>query len=266
MKKNDTLTLLAVGAICWILRVVTHEVIGHGGSNLFFGGKAISVSTMFFKASQPDFSFLQQKVFIASGSIINLILGFTSFYFFKKQKTKNSWKGYFLWITSIIFILNTGGYIAFSQFLSSGMDWSVFLKGLSPLWLWKTLELIVGVSLIYVGFKIAVNYKRVFFFKGITNRYEKKILVLPYISATLVSVIAALNMVSDNLGLLVLGAFGNSFFFLSPMLIAAFIKVPTTLNKEIADKPTLTRNYWLISIASFLTLLFILVLSREIYF
>ncbi len=266
MKKNDYLTFLAVGAICWILRVVTHEIIGHGGSNMLFGGKAISVSTMFFKAEQPGFSFLQQKIFIASGSIINLILGLTAFYIFNKLKTKNSWKGYLLWMVSIIFILNTGGYIAFSQFLSSGMDWSIFLKGLSPLWLWKILEIIIGISLIFVGYKIAVNYKKTFFFKSITKQQEKNILILPFISATLVSVLAALNMVSNNLGLLILGAFGNSFFFLIPMVIAAFIKVSPNLNKEIAHNPTLTRNHWLIFIASFFSILFILVLSKEIYF
>ncbi len=264
MKKYNSLTLISIGALSWIARVASHEIIGHGGVNYFLGGKAKSVSAMYFKAEQVGFSFWQQKLFLASGSIVNIIFGLTSLIVFYQLKNRSNLLGYTLWVFSIMCLLNTGGYISFSRFLSSGMDWSQFLINLNPQWLWYLFELIIGVALIATGSLFTYKGIGEFLEKGSTRIDRYKLLLFPYMASILISVATSFMIPTENRALLVLGAFGNSFFFLisMPIVTAMKSKRVQTGQKDIV----IAKNNWIIGSACLISILFIYYLGRGIDF
>lgn len=95
MKKLDTLTIISLAAMVWAIKMISHEIIGHGGAVLLFGGTPISVNAMFFEYDIPNATFWQQKFINANGSFINILLAVISVFWISKLHQPKSWKGYF---------------------------------------------------------------------------------------------------------------------------------------------------------------------------
>lgn len=265
MNKNiDLIHIILLAGLCWSTLLIGHELLGHGGAVLLIGGTPISIDAMYFDSSIPDATFWQEKFVRANGSFVNIFFAFAAMFWISRLGQISSWKGYFLWLVIMMNCFEAGSYIAFGRFIHPGMDWAKILDNLEPVMLWKTLEMLLGLSLIIAGFYFGRKYH--YFFldsKSSLMKQKLKIFVLPLFIATLLSVSAALIMPTDDRLLMVMGGIGNSLFFLIGMLLLAF--VPTSKEK-IKESARLKRNPFLLIISLLLIGLYLFVMSPGINF
>lgn len=224
MNKNiDLLYIVLLSGMCWSLLIVGHEILGHGGAVLLVGGTPISVDAMYFVQDISNVTFWQEKFVRANGSFINIIFAGIAMIWLSRLKNKSTWMGYFLWLVILMNCFQSGNYIAFGKFIHPGMDWAMILENLEPALFWEIIEMTLGISLIIAGFYFGRKYH--YFFldsKSSLGKQRLKIFVIPLLTATLLSVSAALIMPADDRILMVWGGIGNSLFFLLGMLILAF--------------------------------------------
>ncbi len=234
-KKIDLLYIILMAGMCWALLIVGHEIIGHGGAALLVGGELISVNAMYFDHDISNATFWQEKFVRANGSFINIIFVLIAVVWISRLKNKSTWFGYLLWLIIMMNCFQAGNYIAFGKFISPGMDWAIILNNLEPRMLWGTLEMCLGISLIVLGFYYGRKYHYYFLdLKSSLLKQRFKIFGIPVLTATLISLSAALVMPTDDRLLMIWGGIGNSFFFLTGMLVLVFIPTSKEKIKEIS--------------------------------
>ncbi len=260
---NKTISIfhiILLSSLSWSLLIIGHEILGHGLGALIVGGTPISVDAMSLSYDVSEATFWQKKFVTANGSFINIIFIIIAVLWISRLKNKSTWLGYFLWLTIMMNCFQSGNYIAFGKFIHPRMDWGakIFDK-LEPALFWEILVMSIGVLLIIVGFYF--GRKHHYFFinsKSSLIKQRFKIFVLPLIIATMLSVIAAFIMPTDDRLLMVWGGFGNSFFFLTGMLILAFIP---TKKLKIIDSVTLKSNSILLIISILITSFYLFLMS-----
>jgi len=267
MKKLDMVTIIAVSVIAWIVLIISHEVIGHGGAAYINGGKLAYFDSMFAKFAAPEggFSFWQKKFNTAAGSLLNVLMMFGAVVWFIKMKKKQSWLGFGLWVFVLYTAFQSGCYIAFSQFLHTTMDWQKILIGLEPLWLWKTTELIVGIILITFGFWFGRKYHYEFLASEQSIKVQKaKVIITPWLAASVISTAAAF-IVPINADtprwLMVLGGMGNSFNFLMFMM---FLSLKPSKKEKAILSESLARNIPIIVVGAIMVILYVVVFGKGI--
>ncbi len=264
MRKIDLFTLICISGLSWSLLMVGHEIVGHGGAVLLIGGTPIAVDAMYFEQDISMASFWQEKFVRAAGSLINILLAVLATIWLSNLRQKDNWKGFTLWIILMMNFFNAGSYIAFARFIHPGMDWAMFLHELEPAWFWETSEIIFGLSLVMTGLYFGRKFHYYFLDSdGSIIKQKLKILVIPLLTATTLSVTAALIMPTDDQFMMLMGGIGNGFSFLIGMLILALI--PSSRGK-ITNISTLRFNP-IIIIISLLTIgFYIFGMSRGIRF
>ncbi len=208
MKKLDMATVIAISAIAWIVLIISHEVIGHGGAAYINGGKLAYFDSMFARYIAPDggFTFQESKFNTAAGSLLNVIMMVGAAVWFVKMKHRQNWLGFGLWVFVLYATFQGGCYIAFSQFIYKTMDWHRFLIGLEPQWLWRTTELIVGIGLIAFGFWFGRKYHYEFMTSEQSIKVQKtKIIITPWLVASIIGTAAAFFVPTDTRWLMVMG-------------------------------------------------------------
>ena len=162
-------------------------------------------------------------------------------------------------ITTIINSLQAGSYIAFGRFIHPGMDWPR-ITAEAPPGPWNILVTAVGVVLVTVAFWAGWRYMPLFLPRRGSSKWQRmRLLLTPYLTATVVSVAAALLVPSDDRLMMVMGGIGNSLFFLAPMLLIAALP---TRPAQPADGDLLLSSRWLIVASTAVaTLLYTFVLA-----
>lgn len=263
-KKTDLLYIILLAGLCWSLLIVGHEILGHGGATIVVGGELISVNAMYFDHDLSNVTFWQEKFVRANGSFINIIFAVIAVFWISRLHNKSTWLGYFLWLVIMMNCFQTGNYIAFGKFISPGMDWAMILNNLEPALLWGILEMCLGISLIIFGFYYGRKYHYYFLdSKSLLIKQRLKVLGLPILTATLISVSAALIMPTDDRLLMIWGGIGNSLFFLTGMLILVFI--PTSKEK-IKETLPFKKNPRLLIVSIILIGFYLFVMSPGINF
>ncbi len=267
MKKLDVITIVSISAIAWIVIIISHEVIGHGGAAYINGGKLAYFDSMFAKFVEPagGFTFWQQKFNTAAGSLLNILMMVGATVWFTKMKKRQTWIGYGLWVFVLYSTFQSGCYIAFSQFLHTTMDWQKILIDLEPLWLWKSTEIIVGFSLIAFGFWFGRKYQYEFMTSEQPIKVQKTIIIItPWLIASIISTSAALFVpinAETPRWLMVFGGLGNSFNFLMFML---FLSLILSSKAKALLTGSLDRNVPIIIVAVFMVILYVFVFSQGI--
>ena len=268
MKKLDFKTIIAISAIAWIVLIISHEVIGHGGAAYMNGGKLAYFDSMFARYISPDggFTFWQSKFNTAAGSLLNVLMMIVATVWFFKMKNKQNWIGFGLWVFVLFAAFQSGCYIAFSQFLHTSMDWQTILIDIEPQWPWKIAELFVGLGLIIFGLWFGRKYHFEFMTSAQSIKVQKaKIIITPWLVASIISTAAAFVVpiqANTPRWLMVLGGFGNSFNFLIFMLFLFLIK-----SKK--EKARLTESFDMnvptIIIGAVMVILYVFVFGRGVH-
>ena len=224
--KRNTWTIIAISAIAWIVLILSHEVIGHGGAATLNGGSLAYFDAMNARYIPPEggFTYWQSKFNTAAGTLINLMMMAVATIWFTRMKNRASWLGFGLWIFVLFSAFQNGCYIAFSQFIYKSMDWHRFIMDLQPLWFYRVLVLVIGTSIIGFGCWFTHKY-HVEFLDATGKRLRQKVsmLIIPWLTASLIGTAVAFLVPTEHRLVMVLGGMGNSMNFLIFMPILALI-------------------------------------------
>jgi len=256
------LTAIAIGMLCWAIITTGHELIGHGGACLATGGKPLSFNAMYFHGTEAS-SFFVGKIRTASGSAFNVTAAFFGVFLIGRLSKPRAWFGYFLWIFALINLFQAASYILFSRFIHPGMDWAAFLESLNPAWLWHVILTLVGGFLFGAAVVIVRKFQPLFLDRDASSlRFRLKLMAMPYLGAGLTATFASLMVPTDDRILLVLGAVGNSFYFLLPLVLLPFW--PPKKDKMLSEPPNLQFNLAWIIVGIITALFFVFVIGPGI--
>ena len=256
------LTAMALSAFAWMLLMAGHEALGHGVACVSLGGEAISLDAMYFSCS--DLSPLwKDQLYRAAGSLFNVLIAVLSVLALRRIANPRSWVGYFLWISAVLNLLQSGSYIAFGRFIHPGMDWAMIVSSAPSSEAWGVIVTVVGVLLLVCGLLVGRVYAPLFLSPNAPVWKQKsRLLMTPYLTATVVSVAASLFVPSDDRLMMVMGGIGNSLFFLAPMLL--LLAWPTKARRLPPDEPSLPARRGTIVVALVATLLYVFVIAPGI--
>lgn len=218
------LTAFAVGALCWIVLMVGHEVVGHGGACVSLGGDALYVDAMYFKCSELT-PLWKDQLYRAAGSLLNLLIAVVCWLSLRKLRRPTGWLGYFLWVSVLINLLQAGSYVAFGRFIHPGMDWPMIIQAGAP-GPWAELTLAAGFLLLVLALWFGIAWIPKFIFDSGSLWVQKLRLILPpYLAAAAVSITASALVPGDDRMMMLMGGIGNSVGFLFPILFILLVPV-----------------------------------------
>ena len=121
----DSLTVVAIGILAYMLGDVLHEGLGHGGACVLAGGKPLVLSSVAFECSSDT------RLVMAGGTLINLVAA--AIFFTLGRLTNSSYPRfkYFFWISMTVNLFSAAGYFLFSGIGGIG-DWRTSFKDLAP--------------------------------------------------------------------------------------------------------------------------------------
>jgi len=247
-------TAIALSTFVWVLLMAGHEALGHGVACVSLGGEAISLDAMYFSCS--DLSPLwKDQLYRAAGSLFNVLLAGLSVLALGRIANPRSWLGYFLWTSAMLNLLQSGSYVAFGRFIHPGMDWALIVSSAPSSRTWGVIVSIVGLALLVCGLVVGRLYAPLFMTPDASAwRQKLRLLMTPYLTATVVSVAASMFVPSDDRFMMLMGGIGNSLFFLAPILL---LLAPVMQKELLSDGPSLPARPGIIMAALVVTLLYI---------
>jgi hypothetical protein len=147
----DWLTVIAIAMLAYVVTVAFHELGGHGGACVAFGGVARTLGAYYFACDDRGMSSAHVRLVAAAGNTANLVMAAIAFPLVKQAR---SWYGkWFWWLVFTVSLLDWSGYFLFSGFSGIG-DWggepSGVFHGIAPRWVWRIALVVAGV-LLYVA-------------------------------------------------------------------------------------------------------------------
>ncbi len=135
----DLWTLAAAGALAAVTADILHEALGHGGACVLTGGTARVLSTVHFDCSRDT------ALISAGGTLANFVAGLLC-WIALRFISRASRVRYYVWALMTLNLLGGAGYFLFSGIGGIG-DWADVIRGLQPVWLWRTLLTVIGAVL-----------------------------------------------------------------------------------------------------------------------
>jgi hypothetical protein len=245
-----------------MLLMAGHELLGHGGACVSLGGQALAVDAMYFTCSEIEPAG-KDLVYRAAGSIFNVLLAAVCLITLRRLAEPRGWLGYFLWVSAILNLLQSGSYVAFGQFIHPGMDWAMIVAAAPAALPAAGLAFGAGVGLIVSGLLAGKRFEPLFLTSGEPmGRQRRRLVLTPYLSASAVSIAASLFVPSDDRMMMLMGGIGNSLFFLWPMLL--LLAWPVREDRLLAGGPNWRPRPALVAVAAVVTAIYVLVVSAGI--
>ncbi len=145
------LPTIAIACLGFISACVAHEVLGHGGVCLARGDRITLLTSVYFHCSQDT------TITTAAGNLMNLAVATTCFALLR-FRFSSGWR-LLLVFAAAFNAFWACGYIILSA-VTDGGDWAFVLRDLSlnPLWLWRGLMALSGVTLYYVAIRLVASH------------------------------------------------------------------------------------------------------------
>ena len=143
--KPDWVTIAAIGVVVYLLKNVAHEGLGHGLTSILLGGKPVALSSAWWSGDLSALSAWQVRAVKAGGTVMNLVLGLACALAAHRYRRRNHLR-YGLWLCAVVSLLMGGGYLMVDPLGGFG-DWTAFVKGLEPAWLWRAGLTATGVGI-----------------------------------------------------------------------------------------------------------------------
>ena len=252
---DDALTICAISIVAGILTNVLHEGVGHGITALLRGAKSGLLTTVAWSST------FDSRLVEAGGTLANLAAALIFWFALRRAKDAAMPTRYFLLITCAFNLFAGTGYFFFSGVTNFG-DWAAVISGLHPHWLWRALLAVVGASSYYAAvIVVGIALVRCV---GIPRQQQgrlRKLTILPYFSAILLASVAGLL---NPLGIQLLwqSALPATAGGQSGLLWLQYYIPRQTERMRTPEQ--LARSYVWIGVASFLGLVYVVVLGRGI--
>lgn len=252
--KDDTLTICAISLLAAMIADVLHEAVGHAALAVLLGAQSGVLSTVAWSSPFPS------RLVAAGGTLVNLAAGAIFFLWLRRAKEATVSMRYFLLLSMVFNLFDGTGYFFFSGVTNFG-DWAQVIANSHPHWLWRITLVVLGIAA-YYGAVVLLGETFVRDL-GISANDPRltKLSVIPYLSAVvLVTVSGLFNPIGIKLVFLsalpaTAGAYCGLLWFryyISKQL------VPSRATENIV------RNYFWISTAVILAVVFIGILGRGI--
>jgi hypothetical protein len=191
--RTNLWTVVAIAVVAYAADDMVHEVCGHGLACALTGVRALSLSSVALQTGASN------RFVAAAGSIMNVVVGFLSFWLFHRARTFGTAR-YFLWLFASINLFNGTGYLLFSGLLGIG-DWSVVIAGLKPEGFWRGLLAGGGMGLYLASVRFSARAMTSLVRKGDVDRSDVGRLLFPtYVAGGLLLVAAsAFNRIDPSL-------------------------------------------------------------------
>jgi hypothetical protein len=131
VRKDDLWTLVAIGVLAYMIPNVLHEGLGHGGVAWLYGAHRITVTSTYMEAG------FDNRWILAAGTLVNLAFGLLGVAVLRGMRGASMPLRFFVWSVTAFNLLLGTGYFLFSGIGGIG-DWAEWMKGLSPIWGWRT--------------------------------------------------------------------------------------------------------------------------------
>ena len=162
-RNNDIMTLGSLGIIAYSFTFYCHEIIGHALTMRFLGQKHMVLTTAYIISPDPIISPFgtenAQRLISAMGTLSNFLAGII-FYWFYKISSRRKWSvqsRYTLWLMMAINLFFGSSYILYSGIFGVA-DWADVIVGLPGQSFLRYVEIICGVSLCYISYRLAKIY------------------------------------------------------------------------------------------------------------
>jgi hypothetical protein len=188
--RDDTLTLVALGVLAFVVANLSHEALGHGLAALAVGAKPVMLTTCYFRATGNTSRWIP-----AGGGIANVVVGLLCFFLLRLLRTGSSHFRYFLVLVVAFNLFFAAGYPAYSGIAAFG-DWADVTSGLTPRWLGRVLLVIISVISYYVSLELVASVIRPYCGTRSSEGLARlrRLTLVPYLSSLgAASLAAALN-------------------------------------------------------------------------
>ena len=176
---DDTLTLVALGIVAFVVADVAHEALGHGLAVLALGAKPVLLTTSFFRSSGSASRWIP-----AAGGIANLVVGLLSVVALRFLRTAWPSVRCFFVLLAAFNLLFAAAYPAYSGIALFG-DWAAVISGLSPAWVWRGLLVVFSVISYYFSLLLLAVELRPFCGSDAPGALDRlqQITLVPFIAA-----------------------------------------------------------------------------------
>jgi hypothetical protein len=195
----DTITVIGLSSLAYIVSVFLHELGGHGLSCAFLGGHIAELGGFYVDCQYTGMADAAIRLVALAGPLVSVVTGIGGFLLFRRLQKGNTHGRYFTWLVGTISLLQAAGYLVFSGITGLG-DFGTSRDGvvyqLTPAWLWRGGLTVVGV--LAYALAISLSLKRVDEMIGGSGieriRRAQRLSLLSYITGGVVSiVIGSLN-------------------------------------------------------------------------
>ena len=186
----DPLTIAAIGLLVGVLADFIHEGLGHGGACLLVGGKPTLLTSMNFEWDDRGLGRSAHRVVAAGGTIANLLASGVALALLRRPPS-SAHVQYFLWLFAAINLYVGTGYFLFSGVSNIG-DWANFIAGLSHIWVWRVLLILIGGASYFLCVRLMLA-KAAPLTGGVPAvRYPRAnlLMLIPYVAGAALSLIA----------------------------------------------------------------------------
>ena len=147
--KIDTLSVVGLSMLAYILAVLLHEHLGHTLACIGLGGHPIELGAYYVNCDygrMPDFSI---RLVALAGPIISLVTGAIGLAVLDRLSHSSVHLRYLIWLFGTISLMTATGYLLFSGFSGLGdfgtsRDGALYLA--RPEWLWRLALVLIGAA------------------------------------------------------------------------------------------------------------------------
>jgi hypothetical protein len=255
---DDSLTLIALGVIAFIIADVAHEALGHGLATLAVGGHPVLLTSSYFSAGDSTSRWIP-----AGGGIANLIVGGLFVLALRMFRAATEHVRYFFILGTAFNLLFAAGYPFYSGVAAFG-DWAAVISGLSPAWMWRVLLVVVSVAAYYASLLLLAAEMRPFCGSDSPESLTRlrRITLIPFLAALIAACLAgALNPRGWTNILTAAAPAAAAAFGLTQLDHFASVR---SSNPSIPNAGPITRSLSWIGVALALLILFVAVLGPGI--
>jgi hypothetical protein len=182
---DDSLTVVSISILVYILGDLLHEGLGHGVTAWLSGAHSITISTV---AMQTE---IDTRWIDASGTLVNLAAAGILWLVLAAARHARPVARYFLVLALAGNLFGGTGYFLFSGVSGFG-DWAAVIHGLRPYWAWRLGLCVLGAASYYAAMLVVAAELKSFRGRDRTVARLRNLCWTPYFSEGILAGIAGL--------------------------------------------------------------------------
>ncbi len=193
----DTLTIIAIAGMVYVIATALHEHVGHALACFVLGGRITELNAFYVGCDYQTISDLSIRAVALAGPLLSLVTGILAFAALKRVASSSPHLKLWLWLLGSIGLMTATGYLLFSGVTGLGdfgVDRDGLLFNVSPEWLWRIVIFILGVVGYALSMRMSIREMGTLIGGSGRNRVVRaqRLALTSYVAGGLVSVLIGL--------------------------------------------------------------------------